>query len=112
MIDEAEPTFAVSVRAGGDRTVVAFTGDLDIAGAEEAREALIGAQSGGGVVLLDLRGLRFMDSSGLRVVLEAHRRSASGGRLEIATNEGVRRVFDLSGVAALVNLVDPPVDSA
>ena len=102
--------FDVAVRSTADATVLAFRGDLDLVSAQEADEAIIGAQSGGSTVVLDLRGLRFIDSSGLRIVLEAKRRAdTAGARLVIAPGEGgVRRVFDLSGVGALVEVVDAP----
>jgi len=102
--------FDVAVRSSSDATVLTFAGDLDLVSAPEAVEAITGAQSGGGTVVLDLRGLRFIDSSGLRVLLEAKRRADTAGeRLLIAPGQGgVRRVFELSGVGSLVEVVDSP----
>ncbi len=93
--------------------MLAFEGDLDVMTVEEAGDAVRDAQAGGATVVLDFRGLRFMDSSGLRVVLEAQRRAGDGGgRLLVAPGEGaVRRVFDLSGIGDLVELVDAPPGS-
>ncbi|HEX8101247.1 MAG TPA: STAS domain-containing protein [Solirubrobacteraceae bacterium] len=109
-----DPPFAVRARDAGGQAVLEFEGDLDVLGIAEAREAVRRAQDGASTVVLDLRGLRFMDSSGLRVVLEAHRRAAAeAGRLLIAPGDGaVRRVLDLSGVAGLVELVDEPPEAA
>ena len=107
-----DPPFSVRSRVADGTAVVALEGDLDLVSAAEAGEALQTAQAGGGAVVLDLRELRFLDSSGLRVVLEAQRRAAKAGdgaTLRIATGDGeVRRVFELSGVGALVSLVDAP----
>lgn len=110
MPEPEDPPFAVSASAADGATVLAFEGDLDVLSVDEARRAVRDAQEATRTVTLDLRGLRFMDSSGLRVVLEAHRRASDGaGRLLVAPGGGaVRRVFDLSGVAALVELVDAP----
>ena len=107
---EDDLPFDVAVRSTADATVLAFHGDLDLVSADEANQAIIGAQSEGATVVLDLRGLRFLDSSGLRIVLEAKRRAdTAGGRLIIAPGEGgVRRVFDISGVGALIEVVDAP----
>ena len=98
------------VRRDGDAIVVAFAGDLDLVRTAEAEAVLLDAQAPGATVLLDLRDLRFLDSSGLRLVLQAQRRAQAGqGRLLVAPGTGaVRRVLDLSGVAALLELVDPP----
>ncbi len=105
-----DPPFSVRAREAEGLTVLAFGGDLDVLGIAEAREAVRLAQETASRVLLDLRGLRFMDSSGLRVILEANRRATTEAtELEIAPGEGaVRRVLDLSGVSGLVRLVDAP----
>lgn len=110
MTDTSDLPFDVRARRAGETTVLDFRGDLDLVHAPAAGRALEDAQTAGATVVLDLRGLRFMDSSGLRVVLEAHRRAArDGGRLLVAPGDSVvRRVFDLSGVGELVELVDAP----
>jgi len=46
-----------------------LSGELDMASADELRTALAG-WDGAGALLLDVTELRFMDSSGLRVLLE------------------------------------------
>jgi len=53
---------------------------------------------------VDLSGVTFMDSSGIRVlVLQFMRFQHSGGHLEISgASSMVRRVFDISGAAELV----------
>jgi anti-anti-sigma factor len=110
MSDADELPFDVREVRAGEATLLAFEGDLDITAVPEAGAAIERAQSEGGVVTIDLRGLRFIDSSGLRVILEAQRRAAGdGSRLLVVPGDGgVRRVFELSGVAALIEMVDAP----
>lgn len=114
MTDAEDPAFAVHAREAEGLTVLGFEGDLDVMSIAEAREAVRHAQDSAPTVVLDLRSLRFMDSSGLRVVLEAHRRATTeSGRLLVAPGDGaVRRVLDLSGVSGLVDLVDEPPEAA
>ena len=103
-----DPPFAVRARdAAGGVAVLGFEGDLDILSIAEARDAVRQAQDTARTVFLDLRSLRFMDSSGLRVVLEAQRRAAGdSSRLLVAPGDGaVRRVLELSGVSGLIELV-------
>ncbi len=52
-------------------------------------------------VRLDLSGVDFVDSSGLRVLIDAHQRMADqGGGLTIAApSPAVTRLFEISGVA-------------
>ena len=110
MSDVDDLPFDVRVLDTDDATVLVFEGDLDLTAVPEAGEAIERAQAHNGTVAIDLRALRFIDSSGLRVILEAQRRAAdASSRLLVAPGDGgVRRVFELSGVAALLELVDAP----
>lgn len=110
MSNADELPFDVRMVRTDEATVLVFEGDLDLTAVPEAGAAIERAQSEGVSVAIDLRGLRFIDSSGLRVILEAQRRAAAdGSHLLIAPGEGgVRRVFELSGVAALIEMVDAP----
>ena len=55
---------------------------------------------------LDLAGVLFIDSSGLRVLIEAHQRAiADGGAVQIIhASPAVRRVFEISGVDQYLNV--------
>jgi anti-sigma B factor antagonist len=83
------------------RVVVRLSGELDIASYLALDEALRTFQLDGRPnVTVDLSGLTFMDSTGLRVLLEAHLRTKiSGGSLVIRRGpRTVQRVFEISGV--------------
>ncbi len=110
MRDADEPPFDVQVREASGATVIVFEGDLDLLSANRAETALLDAQVAGGTVYLDLRSLRFIDSSGLRVILEAHRRAGErgSGLLVSAGEHAVQRVMTVSGVGGLLDLVDAP----
>jgi len=92
------PTFRVTVRRERERTVVVPSGELDLAtvGTLEAaieRERAQGAKS----VVLDLRELTFIDSTGLVMLLrvESHSR-ADGFTFSIKDRPGpVRRLLTL-----------------
>lgn len=58
----------------GDTYVVSLLGDLDSASAPEVRAALLGAlHTDPGALLVDLAGLRFLDSTGLGMLIEIRR---------------------------------------
>lgn len=63
-------------REGAD--VVRLSGEVDMSNAGEIAEAL--AATASDRVILDLTGLRYVDSAGIREIDEAHRRLASTGR--------------------------------
>lgn len=92
----AQPDQSTVVRAPGD--------ELDIASVAELRSRLAGAFRPGAEIVLDMRGVTFMDSSALSIVLAADRRlAASGGRLRLAhVSSEVRRVLRICGLGGLV----------
>ena len=101
------PQFRVVVTAGADGTVVLPHGELDLATAADL-EAVLLAQSGR--VVVDLRGLSFVDASGLRVLLEAEARSRQDGmNLRFVAGEAVRRLFEHAGVPDRLSYIEPPV---
>jgi anti-sigma B factor antagonist len=65
-------------------------------------------------LVLDLRGLTFIDSSGLRAMVMAdHQARAEGKRcLLVRGPQRISRVFDLTGVSDRLELVDEPPDAA
>jgi anti-anti-sigma factor len=95
----ADEDFSVDVRRDGDRTHVAVSGELDIATVPRLAQAMREADDIGTVVL-DLRALRFLDTSGLRAVIEEDQRATvAGRRLQIVRGPAaVQRVFSLAGV--------------
>jgi anti-anti-sigma factor len=100
-------TITAESQAEGMR--VMFTGELDIAAAQEAEEAVRQAESeGDGALTLDLRGLTFMDSTGLRLLVAADRRAQEAGRtLRIVRGpDPIQRVLELTGLGDKLPLVD------
>ena len=90
-----------------DALVLLFTGELDITTLPLARAELVDAERGNSPVLLvDLSRLRFMDSSGVRLVLQADSRARDANRrLVIIPGERPRRVFELLGLLNRLELV-------
>jgi anti-anti-sigma factor len=97
-------------RAGA--LVLALHGELDLATAPAVEDAVLDRVRDGGWVVLDLRGLEFMDSSGVRVIVAAHSVAHEcDGRLTIvrAVPGGpVQRVLEISGLEGVLELVDEP----
>ena len=84
-------------------------GDLDLAASDEVDEVLAGAQLNGKLdVVMDLRSLAFIDSSGVRVLLRAQARAELfGGRLHLIRGcDRVHRVFELAGIDTRFHFVD------
>jgi anti-sigma B factor antagonist len=90
---------------------VRLTGELDMAGVDRFERSLTSEQSPeAGTFVLDLRGLTFIDSSGLRAVIMADQRVRSdGGRFVVVRgSDRVNQVMEMTGVAQRIELVDEP----
>ena len=86
-----------------DTHVVALAGEFDISEVARVSEALRCAEATDARrIVLDLSDLVFMDSSGVRMIVEAQARSrARAKRLVVTCQPGpVQRLFDLSDLAA------------
>jgi anti-anti-sigma factor len=99
------------VRRSRDAVVVVVRGELDLATAGALEEVLEGSEAQARTVVLDLREVTFMDSSGLNVVAAQHRRAQADG-FDFAVAVGgaphVERLFSLSGLAGTLALVQDP----
>ena len=86
---------------------VAIFGEVDAATADQLEDALIGSAPDPGVELVvDCRGLAFIDSSGLNVfVANAQRLAAAGGRLVLESpRPSTRRLFEIAGLDRIVTI--------
>jgi anti-sigma B factor antagonist len=102
-------SFEVAVSQADGARLVRLTGEFDLAGVDGFERKLQGEPGPQeDTLVLDLRGLTFIDSSGLRaVVMVDHRVRAEGKRcLVIRGPERVERVLDLTGVSERLELVD------
>ena len=84
-------------------TGLAASGEIDAHTAPALASAIDAA---GPDVELDLAGVEFVDSSGLRVLIDAHQRLAeAGGALRItALSDPVRRLLEISGVSGYLGV--------
>lgn len=95
------------------RAVVVATGDIDMTTASGLREALRAATRASAHVVLDLTSVRFMDSSGIAVLLDAYRDGADGQRsVSLAGAQNiVRRVLDITRVSRMLPTYETLADA-
>jgi len=91
----------------GGRPALVVSGELDLAVAgrfAQELESLVGDTNGTGVV--DLSGVAFIDSSGVRELLKA--KKAAGGELSLLTpSASCRHVLEISGVWTEFTVLEP-----
>ena len=81
--------------------VVSGPAEIDIANAGQLRAALLAAAAQGhATIVVDLTETSFCDTSGLQVLVLAHRRAAAeGGELRLVVRSAtLQRLFSLTGV--------------
>jgi anti-sigma B factor antagonist len=98
-------------QVGQGSTVVELRGELDVSTASKVEQALRQLESdGAGVIVIDLRGLTFLDSSGLRLILDADSRARKDNRrlLVVRGNPEVQRVFRVTLTDARIEFIEDP----
>lgn len=91
----------------GEETVVSIKGRVDTVTAPELEKGIaeLLAQSGISLVF-DCKGMEYISSSGLRVVLSAHKKVvAGGGKFTLEwLDKDVKSVFDLTGFSKILTI--------
>jgi anti-sigma B factor antagonist len=98
----------VDVTGRGSGVSVTLSGEIDFAAAPALHVALDAAiENCGGDVALDMAAVDFLDSSGLRVLLQTHTALAQQSRRLVisALSTNVARVMELAGVDAVLRPV-------
>lgn len=101
--------FRVNVEPLGEARLIRASGELDMSTAPDLRHTLGAARDDGITAVLDLAEVTFIDSSGLHLLLEASRDSASSewSFFIVRPSEVVKRLIAVSHTADLLTLVDP-----
>jgi anti-anti-sigma factor len=92
-----------------DAYVIALVGELDLDGAPRLEEELLSAEATDAAsIVVDLRELAFIDSTGLRLLVMAAERSQSNGRFTILRGpKQVHRVFEITDLASRLPFAEP-----
>jgi anti-anti-sigma factor len=120
LVSSAEPVrpvgqFVVEARTHRRTALVALRGELDLVTVSKVAEVVDGLNPNAeGVrhLVLDLRGLTFMDSSGLHELIRQNEfaRSNRHNLAVVRGTDAIERVLELSGVKDMLVLVDDPAD--
>ena len=106
----AEETLSIVSELREDAHYVAPSGELDIATVELLERALLEVERADSArIVLDLSGLSFIDSTGLRLLLDVNERcGGAADRLRvIAGSPAVERLLDIVGLRERLPLIAP-----
>lgn len=85
--------------------VLAVEGEVDVYTAPALRSELLKLSEADGVrIVLDLRKVDFMDSTGLGVLIGAHKRikNSQGSIAVVCTQPTILKVFEITGLGAII----------
>ncbi|WP_051222379.1 STAS domain-containing protein [Conexibacter woesei] len=101
-------SFEITVEREDDVARLRLTGELDLARVAQLREAVQEAWAGGGRLEIDLRDLSFIDSSGLRALIDVHNNAESSGSsyVLIPGRPEVHRTFELTGLTTVFRFAE------
>ena len=94
----------IETRANGDVGLIELSGDFDLAGVQKFETDLARIEAEGhAVVVVDLNGLSFMDSSGLGILLQIRRHAIDTGKLLTlrSLGPGTHRLLEVVGLKQL-----------
>jgi anti-anti-sigma factor len=90
----------------GDTIEVVLSGELDLSNAAGLKDQLSRTMEGPANVVVDLRGVTFIDSSGIQALVASKRRCLQCGRqfrIRLGDSQ-VRRMLTLAGVAEYLGI--------
>jgi anti-sigma B factor antagonist len=102
----------VTTRSQGDHTVMSVTGEIDLYTAPRLQSELTSALAPGSVQLIvDMSKVDFCDSTGINVLLAAHRQARDrGGELQLASlGSATRKVLQVTGLESVFTVLEEPV---
>jgi anti-sigma B factor antagonist len=108
----AEGNLSIDVSREGDRAVLRLDGELDLASVPQFEDAVenVSTDDAPATIVLDLRGLEFIDSTGLRAILTQEERSAERGQTFalVRGTEQVQRLMQMTRVDEHLRIIASP----
>jgi len=98
----------VARQAGVDESILELSGEVDMSNAHQLEEALATALEGTDArLVVDLAGLEFIDSTGLRSLVRFHQRDQTETEIVWRNARGqVAEVLEITGLGSVLELGD------
>jgi anti-anti-sigma factor len=107
------PLFKVHCEPREGSVLVVASGEIDLATSPHLRAELRKEEAQAPNVVLDLRAVTFIDSSGLGVIVGQQKRAQEEGRkfsIAVDRTTAVQRILDLSGLIQILDVVSDPAE--
>ncbi|MBR5268435.1 MAG: STAS domain-containing protein [Lachnospiraceae bacterium] len=95
----------IEMKKNMDETIIEITGRLDTTTAPVLDKALNEEMNHVKNLVLDLKGLEYISSAGLRILLNAQKKMQKIGSMKVKhVNEVVMEVFEMTGFADILEI--------
>jgi anti-sigma B factor antagonist len=103
-VNDPKPRLQITV----EDSQLVLVGEIDAHTAPDLAEHLDPLPGDDGDVVVDVGGIDFIDSSGLRLIVEAHQRAEGADRRLVMRrpSASVTRLFEISGLTGHLTVVD------
>jgi anti-anti-sigma factor len=105
------PEFNIDVRDADALLVLALTGELDLLTVPLVEAAIAVHGTSRTAIVLDLRGLTFMDSSAIRLLVTLQQDGNGSAMAFVAPSDDAGKVLDLCGVRPHMTWIADPADA-
>jgi anti-sigma B factor antagonist len=108
--DKSAGELDITIHTEGACWTVCLAGELDIASVPELEAELTQILEDAGEIVLDIEAVNFVDSSGIRVILQLERTCEERGIRFVRTpgQTQAQRVFDMTGVSEQLPVTHEP----
>jgi anti-anti-sigma factor len=105
-LEEVTPSIIRQIRRDLEISVVEVVGDVDLSTAPQLKEALTQATDAGQDVIVDLRAVTYMDSSGFGTLLGATKRLRPVGSTVylVGANPNIERMLEITRLSTILSL--------
>jgi anti-anti-sigma factor len=101
-------TFEINVHDTPASLTLHLRGELDLATVDQIRDVVTARVDGQAGVTIDLSGLTFMDSTGIRLLLELNDQPDGPPVRYVEPSREVAPILDLTGIRHVLAWTEPP----
>ena len=95
----------IEIKKSAEETVIEIAGRLDTTTAPALDKTVAENTAGTKLLVLDLKGLEYISSAGLRVLLGAQKRMQQNGAMKVKNVcESVMEIFEMTGFADILTI--------
>jgi len=105
--EQAKPTLTIETEEKSGKITLKLKGSLDTVSAAGQGDAIVATLDKGSTVVLDMDGVYFLSSAGIRVLIMAAKKAKSANKTFQLTNlqSQIKKVLEMSGMLKVIPVI-------